>query len=71
MPTDLADKVSEHDKSIIFEVSTIVAQILSYKIMDRAILSALNQSEYTQEDKNRIVKIIYSHIDNCIKNLNV
>lgn len=60
-----------NDKNIIFEVSTIIGQILSYKIMDRATLSALNQSDYTKDDKNRITKIIYSHIDNYIKTLNV
>lgn len=56
----------ENDKSIIFEVSSIIGQILSFKFMDRATLSAFNQDLYTKEDIKKIKKMVLSYIDTNI-----
>ncbi len=56
----------ENDKVVIFEVSKMISQILSMKIMDRANLSALKQEEYTSDDKKRIIKIILKNVENNI-----
>lgn len=61
----------EKDKSIIFEVSSIIGQILSFKVMDRATLSGLNQNFYTKEDNKKIKNIILSHIDTSLDELNL
>jgi len=62
---------SENDKAIIIEVSSIIGQILSFKIMNRATLPALNQDLYTKEDNKKIKNIILSHIDTSIEKLNL
>ncbi len=59
----------ETDKNIIFEVSSIIGQILSFKIMDGATLLAFKQNQYTKEDSKKIKNIIFSHIENHIKSL--
>ncbi len=61
----------EDDKSIIFEVSSVIGQILSLKIMDRATLASLKQDFYTRDDNKKIKNIIFSHIDANLKNLNL
>lgn len=57
------------DKVVIFEVSSIIGQILSFKILDRATLPYLNQDSYTKEDIERIKRMIFSHIDLSIERL--
>ncbi|MBP7212437.1 CerR family C-terminal domain-containing protein [bacterium] len=59
----------ESDKKIIFTVSTIVGQILSWKIMNRATLQALKQKEYTSEDKKRINQIVENFVEEAIMEL--
>lgn len=59
----------ETDKTVIFEVSSIIGQILSFKIMDRATLSAFNQHSYTKDDNKKIVKIVLNHIDENIRKI--
>lgn len=61
----------ESDKMIIFEVSSIIGQILSFKIMDRATLPYLNQDFYTKDDIKKIKKIIVSHIETSLDKLNI
>lgn len=56
----------ENDKTVIFEVSAVIGQILSFKIMDRATLPPLRQDHYTKEDIKKIKKIIYSHIETSL-----
>lgn len=60
---------NENDKSIIFEVSSIIGQILSFKFMDRATLTAFNQGVYTKEDSKKIKNIILSYIDTHIEKI--
>lgn len=62
---------NENDKMIIFEVSSIIGQILSFKIMNRATLPALKQDLYTTEDNKKIKNIILSHIDTSLEKLNI
>lgn len=59
------------DKTVIFEVSSIIGQIISFKVLDRATLPYLGQNEYTQQDVARIKKIIFSHIDTSIEKLGI
>lgn len=59
----------ESDKSITFEVSSIIGQILGYKLMDKATLDSLRQDFYTKEDNKRIVKIVLSYVDSNIQNI--
>ena len=54
---------------IVFEVSSIIGQILGYKLMEKATLDALNQSFYTKEDCKKIKKLVGSYVDNCIVQL--
>lgn len=60
---------NENDKTIIFEVSSVIGQILAFKIMDRPTLSAFNQDLYTKEDNKKIKNIILSYIENSISKL--
>lgn len=62
---------NENDKSIILEVSSIIGQILSFKLMDRATLNAFNQDFYTNEDNKKIKNIALSYIESSIKKINV
>lgn len=62
---------TENDKTIVFEVSSIIGQILSFKIMNRATLPALNQDIYTKDDNKKIKNIILSHIDTSLEKLNI
>lgn|SRR5574344_880495 len=57
------------DKSIIFAVSTIVGQILSWKIMNRATMQALKQKEYTKDDKKRILDIVENFVSETVSEL--
>lgn len=59
------------DKYVIFEVSSIIGQIISFKVLDRATLPYLGQSEYTRQDIARIKKIVFSHIDASIEKLGI
>lgn len=59
----------ESEKVITFEVSSIIGQILGYKLMDKATLDSLKQDFYTKEDNKRIVKIVLSYIDSNIQNI--
>lgn len=61
----------ENDKAVVFEVSSIIGQILSFKIMDRATLPPLKQDFYTKDDMKKIKKIISSHIDTSLEKLNI
>lgn len=56
----------ETDKIVILEVSSIIGQILGYKIMERANLDALNQDFYTNEDTKKIKNILYSYLETNI-----
>lgn len=60
---------NENDKSIVFEISSIIGQILSFKFMDRATLTAFNQDAYTKEDNKKIKNIVLSYIDTFIEKL--
>lgn len=59
----------ETDKAIIFEVSAIVGQILSFKFMDRATLTAFNQDFYTKDDNTKIKKIVMSYIETSVEKI--
>lgn len=61
----------ENDKKIIFEVSSIIGQILAFKLMDRATLFALRQDFYTKEDNKKISKIVLSYIDKSLEKLEI
>lgn len=56
----------ENDKTIIFEVSSLIGQILGYKIMEKANLGALNQDFYTTEDNKKIKNIVCTYVDDYI-----
>lgn len=62
---------SENDKTIILEVSSIIGQILSFKLMDRATLNAFNQDFYTNEDSKKIKNIALSYIESNIQKLKI
>lgn len=59
----------ETDKTIIFEVSSIIGQILSFKFMDGATLSAFGQDSYTKDDNKKIKNIILGYIEDNVKKL--
>lgn len=59
------------DKTVIFEVSSVIGQIVSFKILDRATLPYLSQESYTKDDIERIKKIIFSHIDTSIEKMGI
>lgn len=59
------------DKIVIFEVSSIIGQIISFKVLDRATLPYLGQNEYTQQDIARIKRIVCSHIDAGVEKLGI
>jgi len=61
----------ESDKMIIFEVASIVGQILSFTVMNRAALSYLNQDFYTKDDNKRIKNMVFSYIDQSLERLNL
>lgn len=60
-----------NDKMIIFEVSAIIGEILSFKIMNRATLVPLKQKHYTQEDNKRIKQLIFTLIKTHLGLLNI
>ena len=62
---------SETDKMIIFQVAVIIGEILSFKIMDKATLTPIKQTFYTNEDNKIIKKIILSHIKTNLEQLGV
>lgn len=70
MQASILDK-KETDKSIIFDVSSVIGQILSFKIMNRATMSALGQHSYTKEDNKKIIKIVLEHVEDSIRRLSV
>lgn len=59
----------ESDKSIVLEVSSILGQILGYKLMEKATLQALQQDYYTKDDYRKIKKLVSQYVDNCIEKL--
>lgn len=61
--------ISITDKKIIFEVSSIIGQIISFKILDRATLPYLNQDSYTLDDINIIKEMVFSNIEASLKKL--
>lgn len=61
----------ESDKNIIFEVSSVVGQILSFIVMNRATLICLNQDFYSKDDNKRIKKLVFEHIDYSVQRLNL
>ncbi len=62
---------TENDKKIIFQTSAIIAEILSFKFMTRAILTPLKQSSYTKEDLKLIRKIISENVKMSLEKLGV
>lgn len=56
----------ETDKAIVYEVSSIIGQILGYKLMTRATLDALSQDLYTKDDNKKIKNIVLSYIDGAL-----
>lgn len=60
---------SDKDKMIAFEVASIIGQILGYKLMDKAILTSLNQDSYTRDDFKKVKKIVMSYIDKSIEKI--
>lgn len=60
---------NENDKSIILEVSSIIGQILSFKLMDRATLSAFKQDSYTKDDNKKIKNIAMSYVKTNVEKL--
>lgn len=59
----------ETDKFIILEISSLIGQILGYKMMEKATLMALKQDSYTREDNKKIKNIVLSYVDNYIEKL--
>ncbi|HNW25352.1 MAG TPA: CerR family C-terminal domain-containing protein [Candidatus Gastranaerophilaceae bacterium] len=62
---------TENDKTIIFQTSAIVAEILSFKFMTRAILTPLKQSAYTKEDLKLVRKIISENVKMSLEKLGI
>lgn len=60
----------ETDKVVIYEISSIIGQILGYKLMTRATLEALGQDLYTKEDNKKIKNIVLSYIDEALEKIN-
>lgn len=60
----------DNDKAVIYEVSSIIGQILGYKLMNRATLDALGQDLYTKEDNKKIKTIVLSYIDAALEKIN-
>lgn len=59
----------ENDKTITFEVFSLIGQILGLKLMDRATLDSLGQDFYNLEDSKKIKRIALSYIDSSIEKL--
>ena len=62
---------SETDKGVIFEVTSVIGQILSFTVMNRATLSCLKQDFYTKDDSRRIKNAISSYIQTSLEKLNI
>ncbi len=54
------------DKYIVFQVSSIIGQILGYKIIQQQTLDALNQDLYTKDDHKVIKNIVFSYVNDFI-----
>lgn len=59
----------ENDKAIVLEVSSILGQILGYKLMEKATLQALQQDLYSKDDYRKIKKLVCAYVDISIENL--
>lgn len=59
----------ENDKSVILEVSSIIGQVLGYKLMDKATLDALKQDCYTKDDNKKIKKLVLAYVDTSVEKL--
>lgn len=62
---------NENDKNIIFQVSSIIGEVLSFKVMARATLTPLKQAFYTKDDNKMIKNIILSHIRTNLEQLGI
>lgn len=62
---------NEKDKMIIFEVFSIIGQILSYKLMDKVTLGTLKQDFYTKSDSKQIKAITRSYIQQSLDKLGI
>lgn len=56
----------ENDKAVILEVSSILGQILGYKLMEKATLDALEQDYYTKDDCKKIKKLVCTYVENSL-----
>jgi len=54
------------DKFIVFQVSSIIGQILGYKIIQRQTLDALNQDLYTKDDLKVIKNLVFSYVNDFV-----
>lgn len=59
----------ETDKAIIYEVSSIIGQVLGYKLMNRATLDAMGQDLYTKDDNKKIKNIVLSYVDTTLEKI--
>ena len=59
----------ETDKYVVFEVSSIIGQILGYKVVEKVTLEALNQDFYTKEDNKIIKNIVFAYVNDFIEKI--
>lgn len=62
---------NENDKMIIFEISSIIGEIITFKLMSRATLNALEQSCFTPDDNKKIKKLITSNVSVKLEKLGI
>lgn len=55
-----------NDKYVIFEISSIIGQILGYKVIERATLDALKQDLFTKDDNKIVKNLVFSHVNDFI-----
>lgn len=58
--------IKEDNKNVIFEVSSIIARILGYKLVEKATLNALRQDAYTKADNKKIKDLVFSYINDSV-----
>lgn len=61
----------ETDKMVTLEVFSIIGQILSFKLVEKASLTFLKQYRYTSADNRKVKTMVYSYIGQSLEKLNI
>lgn len=61
----------ENDKMIVLEVFSIIGQILSFKLVEKATLPFLKQDCFTTADNKKIKKMVYSYVETSLEKFDI